>query len=263
MRTVKHEDRAMHEEQWERHELEPYRRSIEGVSKPCLVGLPSDTETESYFGGMPLVDKGFTWPLMDGHPLHFIGQLKCSHLNVSPVDTGYLLFFYDNRHWGYSPGDRGHALVLHQRGEYQTEEPDLPECEVKSFFGLRKWLVKPKVYRQVHVQFQEGISYPSLERDLIAFDGDHSEEGYSEFCSEIQPLIQIGGYPSPIQSDFMEDDCIEAFDHGRREDWQLLLQLFEIGDMVWGDAGALYWFIHKEDLQRCCFDRVWMVTQCH
>jgi hypothetical protein len=41
-----------------------------------------------------------------------------------------------------------------------------------------------------------------------------------------------------------------------------LLQLFEVGDMTWGDAGALYWFILKEGLDKGRFDRVWMVTQC-
>jgi uncharacterized protein YwqG len=42
-----------------------------------------------------------------------------------------------------------------------------------------------------------------------------------------------------------------------------LLQLFEIGDMTWGDAGALYWYIHRDDLEISRFDRVWMVSQCH
>ncbi len=252
----------MHEDELTRYSLEPYRSSIEDVAKLCLIGLPSEIETDSFFGGMPAVDKGFTWPLMDGYPLHFIGQLNCSHFCLPPKQTGYLLFFYDNRHWGYTPKDRGHVLVLHQQGEQQLRESDLPECEVPQLFGLRKKRVIPNVYRQVYVQFEASTSYPSFERELIRLDSDW-EEAYSEFCAVTQPLIQIGGYPSPIQSDFMEDDCVNAFSLGRRADWQLLLQLFEVGDMQWGDAGALYWFIHKDDIECTRFDRVWMVTQCH
>ena len=82
-------------------------------------------------------------------------------------------------------------------------------------------------------------------------------------CAEFRHDIQLGGLPYPIQSDDMERDCVRAFDHGQPEDWRLLLQLFEVGDMMWGDAGALYWFIHNEDLKESRFDRVWMVTQCH
>ena len=46
----------------------------------------------------------------------------------------------------------------------------------------------------------------------------------------------------------MEADCVKAFSYGQSQDRLLLLQLFEIGNMAWGDAGALYWFIHKDDL---------------
>lgn len=253
----------MHEAELKKHELEPYLSSIQAVSQPCLIGLPTEVETDCYFGGLPSVDNGFTWPLKNGYPLHFIGQLNCSQLNLSPIDTGYLLFFYDNRHWGYSPKDRGHAVVLHQQGKRPFKESDLPECEVTSFFGLWKRLIKPRVYKKVHVELLESRSYPSLDRGLISFDGDPWEECYGEFCSDIQPPVQIGGYPSPIQADAMEQDCVHALDHGQPEDWRLLLQLFEVGNMTWGDAGALYWFIHQDDLQDGRFDRVWLVSQCH
>ena len=57
--------------------------------------------------------------------------------------------------------------------------------------------------------------------------------------------------------------CQYRAEDGTPNDWQLLLQLFEVGDMRWGDAGALYWFIHKDDLRAGRFDRVWMISQCH
>lgn len=253
----------MHQTELVKYGLEPFARLIEAVSRPCIVGVASEVETKSYFGGLPTIDEDFTWPQKDGHPLRFVGQIKCSDVGLLTIDTGYLLFFYDNRHWGYSPDDRGHALVLHQQGERQATESDVPVYEQRSFLGLRRRRTGPQVYAKVPVTFQQSSSYPSLERDLITFGDDQWEEAYLEFCCEIQPLIQLGGYPSPIQSDCMEDDCVNALGFGRSADWQLLLQLFEVGDMLWGDAGALYWFIHKHDLECGRFDRVWMVTQCH
>ena len=253
----------MHEAEFEKHELEPFRHAIESVSRPCVAGSPTDDERDSFFGGMPLVDRDFVWPLNDGLPLDFIGQLKCQEIDLLPFRSGYLLFFYDNRHWGYSPNDRGHVRVLHQQGERQASESDLPEYITSSFFGLRKRLVRPKVYTRVNINFCDSRSYPSLERGSLSFDDEQWEEAYCEFCYDVEPLVQIGGYPAPIQSDCMEQDCVRAFRHGQADDWHLLLQLFEIGDMIWGDAGGLYWFIHRGDLQQGRLDRVWMVTQCH
>jgi uncharacterized protein YwqG len=138
----------------------------------------------------------------------------------------------------------------------------MPAREVSAFFGLRKRIERPKVYQRVNITFKASASYPSYERRLIAFADDVAEECYIEFCNAIQPRIQVGGYPSPVQTDSMELDCVNAFGLGKPEEWLLLLQLFEIGNMIWGDAGALYWFIHQDDLAENRFDRVWMVTQC-
>jgi uncharacterized protein YwqG len=252
----------MHDAELRSHELSRYTDAIRDASRPCLIGNIIETVGETYFGGMPLVSSDFHWPAKDGHPLSFIGQLHCSDVDLIPSDDGDLLFFYDNRHWGYKPSDLGHAIVVHLSGNSSRVLPELPTLQVPAFFGLRKKTVQPKVYKRVNISLTPSTSYPSYDRKLVAFDDDVAEECYLEFCGTIQPDIQIGGYPSPVQSDSMELDCVNAFGLGTPEQWVLLLQLFEIGDMMWGDAGALYWFIHQDDLASCRFDRVWMVTQC-
>jgi len=246
----------------EKYELQNYRNAIEAVQAKCEVGELTKDVTGSYCGGFPKVDPGFVWPTKNGYPLHFIALLSCRELDLANPNSGWLLFFYDNRHWGYSPKDLGHAVVLHQRGERTLTPDELPSCEKKRLFGLITTRVRPKVYQQVGVRFHSGFSYPTLERELIQFEDEGWDEAYCNFIFESPHKIQSGGYPSPIQDDFMEEDCIKAFSTGTRNDWQLLLQLFEVGDMVWGDAGALYWFILKEDLAMGRFDPVWMVTQC-
>ena len=253
----------MHITELEAYGLQQYESDIQAVARQCVAGLLVDDETNSYLGGLPKVDDDFVWPMKKGYPLHFIGQLECSELDVVPTNNGRLLFFYDNRHSGYSPRDLGHAIVLHQLGDRQLEQGDVPECEVPLLFGLLKRTVTPKTYTRKNVSFEPGCSYPSWERTAISFETDEAAEGYADFRSNTRPDIQLGGYPDPIQSDDMERDCVIAFDVGPAKDWRLLLQLFEVGDMKWGDAGALYWFIHKDDLKAARFERVWMVSQCH
>jgi uncharacterized protein YwqG len=253
----------MHDAEFESHELTPYIDAIRRVARPCLVGNAVEAKCHSYFGGMPQVPPNFEWPTKDGYPLHFVGQLHCRDIDLIPSNNGDLLFFYDNRHWGYKSEDFSHAIVTHIPEGVARNEPDLPTRTVPAFFGLTKKRVSPKTYQRVDVQFKPSTSYPCYERELLTFPDEVADECYTEFCCSIRPEIQIGGYPSPIQADNMERDCVNALGVGDVDDWILLLQLFEIGDMVWGDAGALYWFIYRNDLDAMRFDRVWMVTQCH
>ena len=50
------------------------------------------------------------------------------------------------------------------------------------------------------------------------------------------------------------------------EDWQLLLQIDSDEDnlgVIWGDAGLVYFWIRKQDLEKRDFSNVWLVLQCH
>lgn len=242
--------------------LENYRSQIEGRAKPCLLGRVSKEERPSFCGGLPLVDPGFVWPSKNQMPLHFVAQIACEDVPGWPQNEGALLFFYDDSHWGLSPGDQGHAQVIWQRGERRLTPEELPRVEKKKLLGLMKAVVKPRTYKQVFLRFEEGRSYPGVERLGFEFEDEAEEELYFEFLAEQESPVQFGGYPRPIQSDDMEQLCANVFDLPAKN-WELLLQLFEVGDQMWGDAGALYWFIPSADLANQCYDRVWMVTQCH
>ncbi len=253
----------MHDAEFEKHELQPYRSAMEACGRDCTVGMIATAESASYFGGFPLVNPEFVWPCKNGYPLNFIGQLPCSQLDMLPADDGHLLFFYDNRHFGYSKRDLGHAVVLHQHGHRQLSDADLPTQEVSRFFGLLNRSATPFVYKRVGVTLTAGRSYPPWQLNTVRFPHDGWADAYYEFMADVQADIQIGGYPNPIQSGSMEADCARILDFGEPDDWCLLLQLREVGNMLWGDAGALYWFIHKEDLSAIRFDRVWMIFQCY
>ena len=179
------------------------------------------------------------------------------------MQEGYLLFFYDNRHWGYSPKDTGHAVVLHQHGSRVLNKTELPEREVRIPFRLAEKDGHVRGFiSECMCRLTVGLSYPSLDRELVKLGDEVAEECYIEFCESILAPVQIGGFPRPVQSDDMEQTCASATGLGEKDDWLLLLQLSEIGDFIWGDAGMLYWFIHRADLESGRLDRAWMVTQC-
>ncbi|MFG0262146.1 MAG: DUF1963 domain-containing protein [Novipirellula sp. JB048] len=248
---------------FEKYDLQRYETAIQSVAKNCTFGISTDEKSDSFFGGLPLVDHDFTWPTDPGRPLNFVGQLSCSELETIPVNHGNLLFFYDDRYWELDPKARGHAVVIHQSGERLIEQHEVPRTTKRKLFGLIRCTARTKVYQKTYVDWVSGLSYPSWQRGEILFDNDDDEDRYVEFYLDRQSDIQVGGFPNPIQTDEMELDCVDAFAYGAADDWLLLLQLFELGDMNWGDAGALYWFIHKNDLASGRFDRVWMVAQSH
>ena len=77
----------------EEFELQRYTKEIESIAKACRVGRPSEHEIDgNYFGGLPLVDEGFSWPTNHGRPLSFVGQVCCREFTDLPTDDGRLTY---------------------------------------------------------------------------------------------------------------------------------------------------------------------------
>lgn len=242
--------------------LQDYREQILAVAKPCKIGMIADKSTNSFVGGLPMVDEGFVWPQnAKGNYLSFIAQIECSQFEKLELNRGYLLFFYDNIGWG-GVKDRGFVKVVFQNGNHQYSATDLPSHSAKSLFGLLKKQVKPYVYQKVYLEFKNDFSFASLERKLFSLENHRLEELYFNHIYFKESLVQIEGYPQSLQSDDLEQICVNANKHTKQEDWMVLFQISDIGDMSWGDAGTLFWFIHKDDLKQHEFSNMWMVFQC-
>jgi len=97
-----------------------------------------------------------------------------------------------------------------------------------------------------------------------------------------QPRHQVGGYPLPVQGSDMGLDC-QLVTHGLycgdasgyedaraaelskgAEDWQLLLQFDTDDDLdvMWGDAGMIYFWVQREAARRNDFSKAWLILQC-
>lgn len=257
---------------------------ILGFGTRCLRLVSSEKKTFSFLGGRPLVGSDIEWPRNTGKPLSFIGQLDLGEINKSrKIDwlpqNGRLLFFYDLEEWpwGFDPKDKGGWAVLYENGGQQLYFQELPSdynaenpAPLTKYVGVKKF-----------------ISYPDAQRvDFATLElSEDDEEEYDDFIDENygdEPRHQVGGYPNPIQSDAMEEDCQLASGgvycgnaegyrskqadklRKQKNDWKLLLQYDsddEIGAM-WGDMGMLYFWVRESEAKNCEFSNSWMILQC-
>lgn len=254
------------------------------LAAPAIHIVRGGAPSRSHLGGVPDGAAGFTWPEHAGQQLGFLAQLSlpdlhaCHAIDWLPT-TGCLLFFYDidAQPWGFDPRDRGAARVLHI--------PDLPARAL----GAQEHLAEaPPALPRHDVAFRKIDVFPSCERACVeALDlSDEETDAYGDAAEAVfdnGPQHQVGGYPAPIQGDFMEMKC-QLVTHGLylgtpagyegeaaeklkagADEWVLLLQLDTDDELevMWGDGGRLYFWVRKEEARAGDFSKVWAVLQCY
>lgn len=259
-------------------------RDVAALSKslrvPAVHVVHTNGPSASSLGGLPRVPDGFSWPRRNAVPLDFLAQIDLSQLHAClPIpwlpEHGRLLFFYDadKQPWGFDPADRDGWQILHvPDADDRLHDARLPPGRAVDT-------------ERVPLAFRVIDSYPSWERaevTALGFTGDESE-AYIALCEapfDKRPHHQISGYPAPIQGDQMEAEAQCASDGvymgnadawkalpesvaTEARAWRLLLQLDSDGQMMWGDAGTLYFWIRETDARAGRFDRVWVILQCY
>jgi uncharacterized protein YwqG len=254
----------------------------------------------SKLGGLPDLPAGCAWPSNSEKELAFIAQINLAHLpdpGPGPRE-GLLSFFYDadQSAWGFDPKQRSHWEVLFFDSAESLQRIEQPASLVrpKGFMERLKALkgetVKRSYYNPLAVSFAPFLSIPdtssnALQEILVAEDeAEQDEEAYGDFRSSYPfdgSAHQLFGWPSPIQNE-MELECQLAsnglyvgdatgYDDPRAEslrqgaaDWMLLLQIDSDDDanMMWGDAGMIYYWIRRADLEQRRFDKTWFILQC-
>ena len=239
---------------------------VEKHKTPCVVGSITTSGAWpigcSKKGGLPDVSDQFVWPTYQGKHLSFIVQIEARYFLGNDV-PGLLSFFWNERNWGDSIEDDGAFCVLHI--EHPSSRLDVAPHSYYKTLGLFRRTYAPTIWKEQALDFRGSFSLPSLERlDHSNYDWDCDRDDlYNRAIEEQSAFLRIGGFPNPVQNDDMEENCARIRKHGSAESWQLLLEIDSDGDMMWGDAGRLYWFIHKDDFAKRDFTRVWMEVQCH
>ncbi len=261
----------------------PVDELVAGLLRPAVHLSTTDAGAGSYFGGLPELPEATAWPAKDGRPLAFLAAVDLAEVAAAErfdwlPDSGRLFFFYDTEEqaWGFDPTDAGGwRVLLVETGEALAARP--------SPAGLSAGLVFPRR----GIDFQ-GVELPPSSqrrefesRDLTEAEYDAVEDYRITLLGDV-PAHQVGGYPSPMQSDDMELECqlasngvycgdpsgyedprVESLEPGAA-DWRLLLQIDSDDDLdfMWGDAGLIYFWIREQDARQSAFDKAWLILQC-
>ncbi len=253
---------------------------IANLKRPA-VRLVKTTQTKrSKFGGLPFANmSSFEWPGSNGKPIAFLAQLDLAEISrVHKYDwlgsEGLLLFFYDvaEMPWGFDPKDRGKWSVIYQ------SNPDsfinYPE-DLDNEFRIEESYIQSKL-----IEVLPNYDDPSVENLGLT---DAEIDAYIDMNEgDDEPSHQVGGFPSPIQGNYMDLDsqlasngvyignpegyeCDEAkkLEAGAK-DWKLLLQFDSDDDLdvMWGDCGMIYFWVQEQKAMKNQFDNSWLILQC-
>jgi uncharacterized protein YwqG len=218
--------------------------------------------------------------------LSFLACIDCSELpDSSEIDwlprSGFLLFFYDlkSQPWGFDPADRGGAATVY------LSAADVSDVQTAALPPVP--LRGDEVIKKAYVTFTLTKVAPSLENPAV--EALHLNDDESDVYAELRessygknPHHQIGGYADPIQNENMGEEC-QLVTHGiylggsstqpdpridtlrdGAANWSLLFQMDSDNelDIMWGDAGMLYFWIRREDARKLDFSKTWLILQC-
>ena len=270
--------------------LEAYAEAIVALARPS-VRLEAELAYESSIpvgasklGGRPDLPAAIDWPEYEGLPQSFLAQLNLAELaGLEGVDAlprvGVLSFFYDaeQRPWGFNPAESSGWKVVYSPNPAQLQRVEPPAALPGSGrFGA------------AHLHARSEITYAPWEFSEIqalglTFDQQLACGGVmGDVLGEpVPPLHRLLGHPDPIQGNMQlecqlashglnvgnssgyDDPRAAALSQGATA-WRLLLQLDTDDDidMMWGDVGMLYFWIHKDDLAARAWERAWFALQC-
>lgn len=253
------------------------------------------------FGGRPDVPADFKWAYYEGRdyldetpknrPLSFIAQFDLSEIAGYDTDnllpkTGLLSFFYDcdTMPWGFDPKDKGGARVYYFEdisALSPAEFPDdleedfrFPEIGItarseKSYQDFEDFVVQREKMAMEWDRFDEVLESMGIE-DPDDLDDSSKLLGWADVIQgnmtrECELVARRGYYLGSGWDEVTPRDRQETEQWANR-DWLLLFQLdtVENGDfeLMFGDCGRIYFYIHRDDLAARNFDNVWLILQC-
>ncbi len=275
-----------------------FSESIKDLRQNSLrLTIGGAAKSRTRFGGAPDVPTDFEWPVYETdtfedsevkpRPLAFLAQFDLAEL--APLDTdgrlprtGLLSFFYElgSQCWGYDPKDKGCARVYWFEDTENLAHADFPQ-DLPEDFRLPV----------LGITAETEASYPSFEDfdadDTHMKEWDDYNEALAKFVTEEQGSNshKLLGWAEIIQGSMLIECemtsrgfCMGSPSDGMREqidklkstvrdEWQLLFQLDTVEqddfELMFGDCGRLYFYIRREDLAQCRFDRVWLIQQCY
>ncbi|WP_205698025.1 DUF1963 domain-containing protein [Conexibacter sp. SYSU D00693] len=212
----------------------------------------------SRLGGRPDLPPTTPWPVCQGRPMAFLGQVRLAELPRGYLPelprAGLLSFFTDVE--GEDPGSwltggRCSTVMRLPLGRGRLERRATPRRQ------------RPLVLRSARVRLRGHASLPASEDTRVAAPLQHIAisdfEPWFRFREDLrgtrEPLHHLGGYADFGQLDPRRWECSRSVPVTK---WRLLLQVEwdePLGFMV-GDGGVLFVHVRESDLRAGRFDRL-------
>jgi uncharacterized protein YwqG len=192
----------------------------------------------SKLGGVPHMRPTWEWPEVDGVPLAFFGQIDLDEASAAlgeSLPVGVLLFFVatDDKH--FADGDPRNCRVLHA---------DSADDLVPRLWPVT--LSERSRYLPATFELSKIATIPH-ELGRGPFDEQADLNAAHAFLDAIEspavPKHRFGGYPDPVQGDFLPADHRLLL----QVDWDPVLGI-EVGD-----CGRFYFFIAESSFQKMQF----------
>ena len=230
------------------------------------------------FGGMPDLPEAMAYPEFfdDYHKktfkYEFIGQINCgeiAHLQGYLPRTGILHFFLETLHNVYGETNNPCKVL------YCKDASTLVSGKRFKFPNTDYFEMMDSCYSPYKVTAKKINSAPSFyssyvnshlflgAAEVLKDDEDFLEEAYDVFE---EPLGKHNKYDYAVNAyGFSQHEHPELqaslAKKGNPQDWMTLLTVSSTGDMQWGDAGDLFFVIHKSDLARGDFSNVFVTME--
>ncbi len=264
------------------NELDKYKKELLSLAKKAI-GFEHTVE-EDYaivgnhrFGGKPDLPLAIEYPTFlynyEGehtYKYEFIGQINCEQiadLQDYLPRTGMLFFFIESIHMIYG-ANKNSCKVLYFENNDSLVSGNRFEFKESDYYEMFE------LYRGFKVSASLQVSVPSF----------YAIQTNSYLLKEDSVLKEIDDYyetlyetfEEPIQDNFPHSYAINSYGFtqhespelqaslnlkGNPEDWIILLKVKSAGDMQWGDAGDLFFVIHKSDLAKKDFSNVYITME--
>ena len=245
---------------------------------------------QSKFGGTPDLPSGAEWPTSGKSqtPLEFIAQINCAdlaefHVRFPLPTEGILYFFYH-----FEADSLG--AVIHAANSADLIRSAPPEFgklnENPPFWKKIFARKKMRLYQPCKLNFSLDYTFPESSSIYLERAG-FADQTRDAFCddyidrmlerkgqSEDGALNRLFGHPDTVQGQWLEHAVMDEpypiktpteADLDRALEWKLLLQIDSdsAAEMMWGDLGRIYFYIHQDDLAAQRYDNARVAMDCY
>lgn len=220
--------------------------------------------------------------------LYFFYAVESMTWGYDPKDTGSARVYYyegnleDFREIDFPPDYPSKGIIPEQSLSFESKK-NLPAYEEFEKFAGAADKIKESG-KTAKASFL-GRLFGKKEEPLTWDNYDEAVKSFGcPVCDEPDQITKLLGYADLIQGEMLEECEMvsrgiycgnarpdmseeEAQDIRRSsEDWTLLFQMGSIenddSELMWGDAGCIYFYIRKQDLKNRDFSKVWLLLQC-